>query len=135
MIYRLLADTGLPILRFELAGSAAKAAELADGRVEAFRDALLADYPFILAYTTTLVLSCLYGWGRGRTGITGAALAVAAAVCDAVENLLLWQGLDERTDTLFARAALAASVKFALLVPAVVLAVWGLCRRPAPDGG
>jgi hypothetical protein len=133
-VYALMSDFTLPILKLELAWSARTAAEVTEGRVDEFRDAITADYPFIVGYTATIILACAWGWPR-RIGVAGCVMAVAAALCDILENLSLQAGLARMEDVWFERAAVAAGVKFALLAVVVVLAVAGLVRiagRPAP---
>ncbi|GAA3198676.1 hypothetical protein [Actinocorallia longicatena] len=128
VVYGVLADASLPIARFEFAGDAATARELTAGRVEAFRDSLAADYVFIAGYVATLVLASLAGWPGRRLGIAGAACAVGAGILDVVENVHLALGLSRWEDALFARAALASGVKFALVGAALVIGVTGLVR-------
>ncbi len=138
-VYASMADFTLPIVRLEFAWSARTAAELTEGRADEFRDAIAADYPFLIGYTTTNILACAWGWARRPIGVTGCVLAVAAAVCDVLENLSLRAGLEHMDDTWFERAAVAAGVKFTLVSIAIVIAVAGMVRlargtAASPDG-
>lgn len=127
-VYALLADATLPIVRLEFAWSAQTATELTRGRLEEFQDAITADYVFIVGYTATIILACLWGWGRRLPGVAGCVMAVAAAACDVLENLSLQTGLTHLSDTWFERATVAAGAKFTLVCAALVLAIMGLRR-------
>lgn len=134
-LYAAFADPGLPIFQFEFAGSARRAAELTRGREGAFSDALNADYAFLAGYAGTIVAACALGLRRGgRRGALwfGIGAGVTAALFDVTENLLLARGLDGGGDGAFAGAAVAAGLKFALVIPAAAIAVWALTRRQTP---
>jgi hypothetical protein len=143
--YAIAADATLPIVQFELAGSAAEAARIAGGRTAAFRDALAADYVFIAGYATSLSAACLLALRRvGSTPrralrivwAVGAVTAPMVAALDVLENLQLARGLTVLTDEPFRRAAMFATAKFLLLLPTLLLSVVGLLwigrREPAP---
>ena len=133
-LYAAFADPALPIFGFEFAGSAQRAAELTHGREGAFSDALNADYAFLAGYAGTIVAACALALRRGavRRGALwfGIGAGATAALFDVAENLLLARGLDGGGDGAFAGAAVAAGLKFALVIPAAVIAVWALTRRP-----
>lgn len=135
--YVVFADWTLPIFRFEFAGDERAARGLVEGREAAFADALNADYAFILGYAGTIVAACLLGLRRGvGRGVLwfGIGAAVTAAVLDVLENRLLMQGITAGTtgDAVFVGAAVAAGLKFALVIPAAGIAVWALTRRYVP---
>jgi hypothetical protein len=135
--YATNADATLPIVQFELAGSAGAAARIVDGRTGAFRDALTADYVFMAGYALTMSAACLLALRRAgatasrpvRLAWGFAAVAAAlAAVFDLVENLNLAHGLTVMTDGPFGRAAAFATAKFVLLLPTIVISVAALVR-------
>jgi hypothetical protein len=96
--------------------------------LEEFQDAIAADYAFIVGYTATIILACLWGWGRSLPGVAGHSLAVVAAACDVLENLSLQTGLTHLSDAWFERATVAAGAKFTFVCAALVLAIMGLGR-------
>jgi hypothetical protein len=114
--------------------------------------ALTRDYAFIVGYGTALWMGAtaatwVFWTPRALTWArAGRAAAVLAVMADVAENLLLsgaWIQVGDRRFCLDA-AAVAATVKFALLLPAVIVAVLGIvvtasrlassywpCLRPA----
>lgn len=111
------------VVDFELAG---------DDGAQAFLDAwtgtdglrvalaILADFPFLLAYGlgAALILDAVARWtpgGFGRFLARGAWVPIAAAGFDALENLCLLVVLTGRTDTWPDLAETFASVKFVLI--------------------
>ncbi|GAA1578645.1 hypothetical protein GCM10009678_71660 [Actinomadura kijaniata] len=129
--YVLTADWTLPILRFEFAWNAETARHLTTGREDDYRTALHADFAFLAGYAVTIAALCLLAARRERgRGVRwlGAAAGVLAALLDVVENLLLLDGLtalhrDTAGDLTFRGAALAAAAKFALVIPAGIIAL------------
>lgn len=111
------------IVDFELAGRD-DVQQVLDAWGEQGRDAarrqIVIDYPWLVAYATVLTLACLLlgGWLGGRwdsAGRAGAAAAVLAGACDAMENTALLVVLGGG-DTAWAQAAKGfARTKFTLL--------------------
>lgn len=128
IVYAIFGHPTLPIVQFELAGDASTALDVVDGRFDEFRAALIADWAaFIPGYVITLVLISSR-FARRAPGVTLVVLAVVAGACDVVENVQLWKGLDDPANGPFATAATFAMLKFAVLVPAVVLGIWGVVK-------
>ena len=128
IIYGLFGHPTLPILDFQFAGDATDAAQTVAGRTGDFRDALRADWiAMIPGMALTLGLA---SWRHGdrRIAIAGVLFGLAAASCDIIENAYGWQGLNQGTDRAFELQSIFAAIKYALLVPAVGLAAWGLFR-------
>lgn len=122
--------SGVPIVKLQFAGNAADARVLGQG--ESFQRAIAADWSLILAYGIALSLGCALGMYVARTvrgrmiGAAGLTATVVAVVADLVENALLLAGLarlPNAPDALFSGAAAAATIKFAVLLPAVVIAL------------
>lgn len=127
--YALFGHPTLPIVEFELAGDAATAAGIVDGREDDFRAALLADWiAFIPGYVLTAILLSTRLGRRGLVAVLVIA-AVASGVLDVIENFRLWSGLENGTDSAYAQARAFSIAKFTLLVPVVVLGVWAVVRR------
>jgi hypothetical protein len=141
-----MGDVG--IIEFELARTSEQAseyyAELGDSGRDAARESLYLDYPYLILYGLFYAAACvvvaaraaergmarLAGWGRPF-----AIAALAAAACDAVENVALLRVLDGHTDQPWPGIAfIFATAKFALSTAAVLYAVIGFLltlRRPA----
>lgn len=134
-------DSGGPgIVPFELAGSSERAAEIlaewGEKGQDAARLSLWIDFPFLVGYGAFLALAVAAvrdgaarrGWPRfARAGTVLVAFPIAAAVCDAVENVNLLLTLDGRGGT--AAPAIAtgfAIAKFAFLAFAQIYLVAGL---------
>lgn len=135
--YATAADAGLPMVQFELAGSADAAARIVDGRTPRFQAALTADYVFMVGYSGTMSAACLLALRRTarasgrvlRTAWVCAALAAPlVATLDLLENLSLARGLTSMADDAFRRAAWFATAKFLLLAPTVAISVTALIR-------
>lgn len=127
--YAVFGHPTLPIGQFELAGDAATARDLVEGRVTEFREALWADWlAFIPGYTLTILLSLTRLRSR-RLARVMSALALAAAVCDVVENYHLYQALGNGTDASYAAGAAWATTKFVLLAAPLATAVVALVRK------
>ncbi|WP_194825038.1 patatin-like phospholipase family protein [Nocardia sp. XZ_19_231] len=98
------------------------------------RDVLYADFGVILGYTVLLAAASLTAWflawtvSGKRVAAFGLAAAFVAALADAAENSLLLIALPDAGSSSVWRisAAVAATVKFCALVPAIVVAVWGI---------
>ncbi|MFD8102928.1 hypothetical protein ACFV24_25650 [Nocardia fluminea] len=99
-----------------------------------FGSVLHADFGVILGYTVVLTAASLTAWflawtatGK-RLAAFGTAAAFVAAFADAAENLLLLMALPDASSSSIWRisAAVAATVKFCALVPAIVVGVWGI---------
>jgi hypothetical protein len=108
-----------------------------DRGVREAKHALAMDVPFLIAYGAGLSLLCSLGAvyfadhdaePAAWVWTVGAWLALIAALCDAVENVLLWRMLNDRINktTLSVRAmvtkvkwALALGVTTALAIPAL----------------
>lgn len=146
VVDRQMQDTGGPgIIPFELAWSSERAAEILadwgeDGQ-DAARLSLWIDFPYLVAYAAffSLAVTALRdaarrrGWRRyARPGAAIAALPVAAAVFDAVENinllLVLGGNADSAAPTI---ATLFALAKFAALAVAQLYLLAGLIRLAA----
>lgn len=129
--YVIFGHPELPIIQFELAGEAGRAAEFVDGRESEFRDALVVDWvAFLPGYVLTICFAATrlgrHGWRRLMWFVIVA--AVLAGLADAVENWFLWVGLDHANDGDFAAARAFAIVKFTLLVPAALIALFAAIR-------
>jgi hypothetical protein len=140
-----MGDVG--IVEFELARTSEQASEyygeLGESGRDAAKESLYLDYPFLILYgllyaAACLVvaaraaergMSCLARWGRPL-----AWCGLAAAGCDAVENVALLRVLDGHTDQPWPGIAFTfASAKFVLSTAAVLYAVIGFLltlRRP-----
>ena len=111
------------IVDFEVAGDEGAPAYLdawtgTDGMRAAL--AILADFPFLVAYGLglALLLDAVARWTpgeRGRFLARGAWVPIAAAAFDALENLCLLVVISGRTDTWPDLAESFASVKFVLI--------------------
>jgi hypothetical protein len=139
-----LKDAGGPsIVGFELAGSEQRAAEIVaewgpDAHDEA-RWSLWIDFGFMLCYGTFLALAAAATRdfarenGLRRLAALGAfapPAAVAAAVFDAAENVFLLLALGGHGGSVAPPLATAcASIKFLLIVFAVLYILWGLAAR------
>jgi len=134
-------DAGGPgIIPFELAGSAGRAAEILadwghDGRAAA-RLSLWLDYLYLIAYGAFLWLAARAvrdgalrrGWARlARPGGVVAALALAGAACDALEDAFLLLVLGGHGGSVAPPIATGfAVVKFACLAIALLYVLGGL---------
>ena len=143
-----MSDRGVGVIEFEVARTAEKASEYYallgdDGRDEA-RKQLYLDFPYLVLYGLFYAAACLVVAARAaergmprlaRWGVPFAIAGLAAAGCDAVENLSLLRVLDGHTDQPWPGIAFTfATAKFALIAGAVLYAVIGLVltlRRPA----
>ncbi|MFD6390896.1 hypothetical protein [Nocardia sp. NPDC060259] len=98
------------------------------------RDAIYADFGVIVGYTVVLAAASLTAWflawtaSGKRLAAFGVAATIIAALADAAENTLLLIALPDTGSSSVWRisAAVAATVKFCALVPAIVVAVWGI---------
>ncbi|MFE6922904.1 hypothetical protein ACFVAV_17885 [Nocardia sp. NPDC057663] len=98
------------------------------------RDALYADFGVTVGYTVVLAAASLTAWfpawtaSGKRLAAFGVAATIIAALADAAENTLLLIALPDAGSSSVWRisAAVAATVKFCALVPAIVVAVWGI---------
>lgn len=157
-----MSDRDVGVIEFELARTSEKASEyyalLGDeGRDEAQKQLYL-DFPYLVLYGLFYAGACLVVAARAaergmtklaRWGRPFAIAGLAAAACDAVENIALLRVLDGHTDQPWPGIAFTfASAKFALIAGSVLYAVIGFLltlRRPAspsrtsqapdPDGG
>lgn len=134
-----MSDRGVGIVDFELARTAEKALEynnqLGPGGRAAARESLYLDYPFLILYGVLLSAMCAVvaaraaGCGMARLAAAGWPLGwagLAAATCDAVENLVLLRVLDGHTEQPWPGFAFAfATAKFLLLLAAVLYAILG----------
>jgi hypothetical protein len=149
-----LRKTGGPgIVGFELAGTLERSRDMVatwglEGQ-RAARLSLLLDYPYLVAYATFLALAAAAirdrarrrGWQRlASAGRVIVFFPVAAAACDAIENVGLLLALAERGGAAAPGIATAfASVKFLLTTIAILYILIGLARgasdravKPAP---
>jgi hypothetical protein len=120
------------VVGLELAGSAAEAqsylcssGEAPEGCAtpEAARGAVRADnVAFLPGYTLTFLLFAWLAWaaGRRRAALVAAVTAVGGAACDLVENAFLDSALTG-DESAWGPAAVAATAKFILLVPPLVI--------------
>ena len=120
--------TSNDIVRFEIAGTPAKAQVLLDewvglGLTDKLLSSIYWDYPFILLYTLTLALGCL--WAAGLTGyptFKRTASWLVGGVClaglsDVVENLAMTYSIRQAPQAWSTRLAeTTAYLKFGLLV-------------------
>lgn len=139
---------GIDILEFELMFTSAEAmrqlAVLGDDGVAAVRQHLLIDFAYLVVYGTTLWKACRLLGGRAarlrranvaRLGLVFGWVAVAAAACDAVENialLLVSYGLTSQPWP--ALASGYAVAKFSLVVLTLVFLALGLLATLAGRG-
>jgi hypothetical protein len=134
-------DTGGPgIVSFELAGSTERAtqimAEWGQAGQDAARLSLWVDFVYLIAYGTFLALAILAvrdaarrrGWeSYARFGTAIALLPIAAAICDAIEDVGLLLVLDGHGASRAPEAATAfALLKFAALAVALAYLLGGL---------
>jgi hypothetical protein len=136
---RQISDTPGPgIIPFEVAGTQERAEEILDDWGKEGRDAarvsLIADYPYIVAYSIFLAVGCTIAAGRlGRRGMQrlsrigpplGWAQFVAGAF-DAIEDAALLRVLDGHTEAYPGIAFVAAVGKFALAGLGVAYVILG----------
>jgi hypothetical protein len=134
-------DAGGPgIVGFELAGSSERAAEILADWGEKGQDAarlsLWLDFPYLVAWGSFLALAVAAvrdrgaerGWGRfARIGVVVVAFAIAAAACDAVEDVNLLLTLEGHGGSAAPAIAMGFAVaKFALMTIALVYLAGGL---------
>jgi len=130
-----LTDHGASIIDFEFARD--DAARHLDGWGDGTWRAtviLILDYPFLVGYgvgSALILLLVADALERRRGGLAAtiglaAWLPIAAAAFDAIENAFLFVVLGHNTSTWPDLAAAAATVKFGLLILAVVALVVGL---------
>ncbi|HYI98910.1 MAG TPA: hypothetical protein VEX36_04420 [Thermoleophilaceae bacterium] len=134
-------DTGGPgIVAFELAGTSERAAEImaewGEKGQDAARLSLWLDFPYLLAWGSFLALAVASvrdsaserGWARfARVGAVVVAFAIAAAACDAIEDvnlLLTLEGHGGSTAPALAKGF--AIAKFALMTIAAIYVAAGL---------
>ena len=149
-------DSGGPgIIGFEVAGTEKEAQEIleewgAQGRDDA-RVSILADFPYLVAYSVFLAVGCTIASERlGRRGMTRLAglgpllgwSMFAAAVFDAIENVAMLRVIDGHTATWPGIALYAAIPKFAIaalgiayVIAGAVLGRGGRERDPKPAAG
>ena len=144
-----MAMRGVDIVGFELAGTTAEAARqlamLGPDGIAAVRQQLVLDYAYLVLYAIVLVKACgllaVRASRRGRPSVAALAprvarLAVAAAVCDAVENVLLFVVTAGHTEQPWPGfASTFATMKFGLLIVVAAFLLVGLLTtlvRPAP---
>ena len=145
---RKISDTPGPgIIPFEVAGTSEHAREILDDWGDEGRDAarvsLIADYPYLVAYSIFLAVGCTISAERlGRAGMArlariGAPLGWAqfvAGACDAIEDAALLRVLDGHTDFYPGVALVAAVGKFALAGLGVAYVILGaVIGRRAPE--
>jgi hypothetical protein len=142
-----MGDVG--IIEFELARTSDQASqyygELGEGGRDAAEDSLYLDYPYLILYGLFYAMACLVVAARAeergmerwaRAGGPLAWGALAAAACDAAENLALLRVLDGHTDQPWPGLAfMFASAKFLLLAAATLYVVVGfvLTLRASPS--
>jgi len=141
-----MGDVG--IIEFELARTSDKASEfygeLGETGRDAARESLYLDFPYLVLYGLLYAAACLVvsarAAERGMSGLArwGRPLAwcgLAAAACDAIENVALLRVVDGHTDQPWPGIAFTfATVKFVLSTAAILYAVVGFVltlRRPA----
>lgn len=139
---RLWDEGGPGIVGFELAGSEARAqdilAEWGAAGQDAARLSLWLDYGYLLAYGAFLALCSASlrataqrrGWRRSASaGSVAIVLAIAGAVCDAVENVFLLLVLDRHgREAAPVLAKVFAVAKFVALAAAIAYLLVGLVR-------
>ena len=132
-----MGDVG--IIEFELARTSEQASEyygeLGESGRDAARESLYLDYPYLILYGLFYAACCLVvaaraaERGQPRLASWGRPLAwgaLAAAACDAIENLALLRVLDGHTDQPWPGIAFVfASAKFLLLTAATLYVVIG----------
>jgi hypothetical protein len=141
-----MGDVG--IVEFELSRTSEQASEyygeLGESGRDAAQESLYLDYPFLILYGLLYAAACLVVAARAaergmsslaRLGRPLAWGALAAAACDAIENVALLRILDGHTDQPWPGIAFSfATAKFVLSAAAVLYAVVGFLltlRRPA----
>ena len=131
-----LKSTSTPagIVGFELAFTRERAAFIlqtwtANGALTSARESLRLDFAFLLAYPVSLALGCRIlarrnaGW-FDRVGIQLSYALFACIPLDATENVALLRMLDIGASNGLARlAAICATIKFALILGAVVFLI------------
>jgi len=136
---REISDTAGPgIVPFEVAGTQEHAQDILDDWGQEGRDAarvsLIADYPYLVAYSIFLAVGCTVASGRlARRGMNllasiGPALGWAqfvAGACDAIEDAALLRVVDGHTATYPEIAFVAAVVKFALAGLGLAYVIFG----------
>ena len=133
-------DTPLGIVGYEFAWTRERAESMLRawrglGVLESARESLLVDFVFLLAYPISLGLGCrlLARRSAGMFDHVGVTLSYAVLVCmplDAVENLALLRMLESGASDSMARvAAVSATIKFGLVLVAIVYLIVGLLRN------
>ena len=127
-------NTPAGIVGFELAFSRERAASMlhawtVNGALASARESLRLDFAFLLAYPVSLGLGCRIlarrnaGW-FDRVGQQFSYAVFACIPLDATENLALLRMLDAGASSGMARiAGIAATIKFALVLGAVVFLI------------
>jgi hypothetical protein len=125
----------VPIVAFELAGSLDAARDVVGDAVAAFRTEVDADRWFLPGYTLAVVLG---GITAGRVAprwlaVFTIAAGIGAGALDLAENLMLYRVLDcldggacEAADAAAMAARRFALAKFALVIPAGLVATWAV---------
>jgi hypothetical protein len=147
-----MSDRGVGIIDLELARTSQKASEyyakLGEKGRDAARESLYLDYPYMILYGLFYASACVVvaarAAERGMSRLAGVGRplawgALAAAACDAVENIALLRVADGHTGQPWPGIAFAfASAKFLLLIAASLYAIAGFLAtlrrtRRAPD--
>jgi len=138
-----MTETGGPgIVPFELTGGQHRAdeilAEWGEAGKDAARESLWIDFGFLLAYGALLTLALravrdmagTRGWDRFHaTGAVAVWLGVAAAACDALENVFLLLTIAGAGSACPLLATIFAACKFAFLAASIAYLVAGLTMR------
>lgn len=144
-----MSERGEGIFAFELARTSDRAHEIVtewgeEGR-SAAKTSLYLDFPYLVFYGLFLSGACAavarraaaLGWGRLEGfGVALAWGALVAAWADALENLALLLVASEHTGQPWPALAFGfATIKFGLVIPALLFAVlgWAVTRRSRPE--
>ena len=131
-----LKSAGYDIVEYELAFTADNADKMlhawgVEGQ-EVMRESLFLDFPFLISYALAFSgLTLLIG--RAQTGrLAGLGLlltpaAIIAAICDSIENLILFTTLGRDTVSAIQplAAGICASIKFLLMIGVIIY--WIVC--------
>ena len=124
------------IVAFELAGSVASAQEIISDwgpdQIDKVKTGIYFDFGFILAYCSAFMFACRAASNFSgvqffiKTGQQLAWIVWIAGLCDAIENIALLKTLNEVTQTSTSIAFYFATIKFGILLIALIFVLISL---------
>jgi hypothetical protein len=124
------------IVAFELAGSSQIAQNIISGwnseQIDNVKTSIYLDFAFILAYCSAFMFACKASANYAgvqlftKTGQQLAWIVWLAGVCDAIENIAMLRTLSEISQTSVSIAFYTATIKFAILLIALIFVLISL---------